>query len=107
MLFLRRPGPKPVIVRQYGRDSLLIWANLLLAPLFAALGMRVGLQSEEQIKARIDSDTLALRKRGYVLASIETFELPVIGSRTTSANWYRATFQLLDSPASDATPTAH
>ena len=95
-----------MIVRQYGRDSLLVSANLLLAPLFAALGLRVGLQSEEQIRAKIDSDTVALRKRGYVLASLETFALPVIGSRDTNASWYRATFQLLDSPASDATPTS-
>lgn len=36
-----RDAPRQV-EREYGRDSLLVWANLLLAPLFAALGLRLG-----------------------------------------------------------------
>ena len=50
-------APGRVIVREYGRDSLLVWGNVLLAPLFSALGLRVGLQSEEQLAARIVADT--------------------------------------------------
>lgn len=90
--------PARVVVREYGRDSVLVWANLLMAPLFAALGLRVGLQSEARIQARIEADTAAMCKRGYLVASVETFSLPVIGAPRQAANWYRVTFERLDSP---------
>jgi hypothetical protein len=61
-----------VVVKEYGRDSLLVGVNLLLAPLFALLGMRVGLQSEEKIASRIQSDTDAMRKKGYLVSSVQT-----------------------------------
>ena len=94
MGLLGRPEHKRVIVHEYGRDSLLVWGNLLLAPLFAALGLRVGIQSEEQLAARIEADTTAMRGRGYLVASVQTFSLPVIGARRQTANWYRVTFEL-------------
>jgi hypothetical protein len=99
-----RPGvaePRTVVVREYGRDSLLVWANLLLAPLFAALGLRVGLQSEAQLEARIEADTAAMRKRGYLVASVETFSLPVLWGAAKTASWYRVTFERT-APASKA-----
>lgn len=65
-----------VIVRSYGRDSLLVWANLLLAPPLASLGLRVGLQSEEHLAARIEADAATLGEQGYRVASVETFSLP-------------------------------
>jgi hypothetical protein len=86
--------PKRIIVREYGRDSLLVWANLLLAPLFAALGLRVGIQSEDQLAARIESDAAAMRTQGYLVASTQTFSLPVVGAPRQTANWYRVTFEL-------------
>jgi hypothetical protein len=98
MGLLARPEHAPVIVHEYGRDSLLVWANLLLAPLLAALGLRVGVQSEEQLAAMIEADAAAMRRRGYLVASVQTFSLPVIGARRQTANWYRVTFELA-SPA--------
>ncbi len=86
--------PRRVVVREYGRDSLLVWANLLLAPLFAALGLRVGIQSEEQLAARIEADAVAMRKQGYLVASTQTFSLPVIGAAHRTASWYRVTYEL-------------
>jgi hypothetical protein len=97
---LGRDRAPRVVVKTYGRDSLLVWANVLLAPVFASLGMRVGLQSEERIAARIESDAAAMRRRGYLVASIQTFALPVIGSPAASAHWYRVTFE-----ATGAAPT--
>lgn len=87
-------GPKSIVVREYGRDSLLVSANLLLAPLLVALGLRVGIQSEEQLAARIEADAAAMRKKGYLVASTETFALPVFGAPRHAANWYRVTFEL-------------
>jgi hypothetical protein len=91
------------VVREYGRDSLLVWANLLLAPVFARMGLRVGLQSEERLAARIEADATAMRRRGYLVASVETFLLPVIGSPKAGAHWYRVRYELV-SPADGATP---
>jgi hypothetical protein len=91
---LPRSRPKPVVVRQYGRDSLLVWANILLAPLMTALGLRVGLRSDEQIAERMAEDAAAMRRKGYLVASTETFALPVPGSRDAGARWYRVTYEL-------------
>lgn len=88
-----------VVVREYGRDSVLIWANLLLAPLMAALGLRVGIRSEEQVAAMIEADTASMRKKGYRVASVQTFSLPVIGSSDRTASWYRVTFELASPPS--------
>ncbi len=63
-------------------------------PLFAALGLRVGIQSEEQLAARIEADAAAMRNKGYLVASTQTFSLPVIGAPRQTANWYRVTFEL-------------
>lgn len=90
---LTRPDGGRVVVREYGRDSLLVWANLLLAPLFAALGLRVGLQSDEQLRARIQADATAMRRRGYLVTSTEVRSLPVIGRPTSAATWYRVTYE--------------
>ncbi len=97
-----RSTTERVVVKDYGRDSLLVWVNLLLAPLLALLGVRVGLQSEERIAARIQSDTAAMRKRGYLVASVQTFSLPVVGSSDATANWYRVTFELAAAQSRDA-----
>jgi hypothetical protein len=91
-------APERRVVRDYGRDSLLVWANLLLAPLFGLLGIRVGLQSEERLAARIASDTAAMRKKGYLVASVERFSLPVMGAPGTTASWYRVTYELAAQP---------
>ncbi len=98
---LLRRSPRALVVREYGRDSLLVWANLLLAPLFAALGLRVGLQSEEQLAARIEADTAAMRRRGYLVKSVETLTLLGIAGRTTGARWYRVTFERGAAPSPD------
>ena len=97
---LGRPESGRVIVREYGRDSLLVWANLLLAPLFAALGLRVGIQTEAQIAAMIEADAAEMRKRGSLVASVQTFSLPVLGARRQTANWYRVTFESSAPPRS-------
>jgi hypothetical protein len=102
----RRTGvPPPTVVRDYGRDSLLVWTNLLLGPLFARLGLRIGLRSEDALIARIEADATAMRGRGYFVVSTETFALPVIGFPDVSARWYRITYELAGAPTSEG-PTA-
>lgn len=82
-----------MIVRSYGRDSLLLWANFLFAPLLAAFGRRVGLQSEEQLAARMQDDAAKFRKQGYLVASVERFALPGLTRADASATWYRVTYE--------------
>ncbi len=98
--------PKAVVVREYGRDSLLVWANVLLAPVFAALGLRIGLRSEEQLAERMQADAAVMRKKGYLVGSVETLSLPVIGAREQQASWYRVRYELAapasERPASDS-----
>lgn len=92
--------PARTVVREYGRDSLLVWANLLLAPLFAALGLRVGAQSEERLAARIEADAASMRRKGYLVAATEKLSLPVIGDPRHAASWYRVTYELASTPPS-------
>ena len=91
---LGRSGPELVIVREYGRDSLLVWVNVLLAPVLAALGRRVGLQSEERLVARIEADATEMRKRGYFVTKTERFALPLTAAPQFEAQWYRVTYEL-------------
>jgi hypothetical protein len=53
-----------------------------------------GEQSEERLAAKIEADAAAMRSRGYLVASTQTFSLPVIGAPSQTANWYRVTFEL-------------
>ena len=73
-------------------------ANLLLAPIFARLGFRVGVRSEEQLRAKIEADSTAMRRRGYFVASIQSFSLPVIGAAPQVAYWYRVTYEVSSPP---------
>ena len=97
---LRRPAAQPEhIVREYGRDALLVWANILIAPPLARLGLRVGLRSEEQLAARMESDATAMRRRGYLVAKVETFSLPVVGAAPgDAASRYRVTYERSTTP---------
>lgn len=80
-------------MRTYGRDSLLVGANLLVAPLLASLGLRVGLQSDERPRAKMEAEAASLRKQGYLVASVETFVLRGIGRSDAGPQWYRVTYE--------------
>ena len=42
-----------------------------------------------------------MRQKGYLVSSVETFSLPVIGSSVASATWYRVTFELTAAASRD------
>ena len=99
----RRTRAAPArVVRTYGRDSLLVWANVLVAPLVAVLGLRVGLRSEEQLAARIEADAAAMRRQGYLVAAVERRSLPVLGGPRDGAWWYRVTYERAVPPSEPA-----
>jgi hypothetical protein len=89
---------KPVVTRSYGRDSLLLAVNPVLAGIAAALGLRVGLKSAAQVEADMERDAKAMRKRGYAVDRAEEFHAPVAALPTASATWYRVTYRRIDPP---------
>ncbi len=88
--------PKRTIVKDYGRDTFLVAANLLIAPVVAALGLRVGLWSEADVRDRMEKDSLRMAERGYRVASADRLAVPWLarlgwGDR---ASFYRVTYEL-------------
>ena len=61
------------------------------------------MHSDEQPAARIEADAAAMRKKGYLVTSTQTFSLPVISAPRQTASWYRVTFEL----ATPEGPLAH
>jgi len=100
------PEPPETVVRTYGRDSLLVWANLLLAPILAALGLRVGLSSHERLAARMEADAAAMRKAGYLVGTVDEFSLPGLAGADAGAHWYRVTYER-QRPGTATAPDAH
>jgi hypothetical protein len=93
--------PKRTIVKDYGRDTFLVAANLLLAPVVAALGLRVGLLSEADVRDRMERDSLRMAERGYRVAAADRLAVPWLarlglGDRTS---FYRVTYELAATPA--------
>ena len=42
-----------------------------------------------------------MRKRGYLVSSVETLTLPGLAGRNTDAHWYRITFERVAPPTPD------
>ena len=42
---------------------------------------------------RDEADAAAMRNKGYLVGSTQTFSLRVIGAPRRRANWYRVTFE--------------
>jgi len=56
------------------------------------------------VAARMEWDTAEMRKRGYLVASVETFTLPGLMGPATAAHWYRITFETASSSSRRAEP---
>ncbi len=92
-----------VVVRSYGRDSLLGLVNPLLALIVRTFGLQLRLSSEDHVLREMERDQVAMIRGGYRIAASERFEIPPFG-----ITWYRVTYELVDPPgrpASDQPPT--
>jgi len=94
--FLGIGARKQRVVRTYGRDSLLVWVNPVLSAIEALLGLRVGLRSDAEIRARMQDDVLDMERRGYRVVTADELELPVLLAPGKRANYYRVTYELDD-----------
>jgi hypothetical protein len=80
---------RPVIVKQYGRGSLLGYLSLPLALLMAAAGMRGWQQSA--LRA-MEDDAVEMAKEGYRVAATDEYGWPAFG-----ITWYKVTYEKLAS----------
>ncbi len=96
MGLFKRAEPQRTLVKYYGRDTLLMSANLLLAPLMSAFGLRPGLRSEADVLDRMEKDALRMADAGYEVASIDRFVVQWLARLGfgDKASYYRATYRL-------------
>jgi hypothetical protein len=85
--------PRRVVVRTYGRDSLVGLLNPLLTLMVRYFGMQLRFRSEEQVALEMERDAVAMIRRGYRVASSEQFEMQPLG-----IVWHRVTYELAESP---------
>ena len=83
--------PRRVVVRTYGRDSLVGLLNPLLALMVRAFGMQLRFRSEDQVRLEMERDAIAMIRRGYRVASSEQFEMQPFG-----IVWHRVTYELVE-----------
>jgi len=86
-------GPRPLVVRTYGRDSLIGLLSPLLALMVRAFGLQLRLSSEDQVRLEMERDAVAMTRKGYRVASSEQFEIQPLG-----IVWYRVTYALTEPP---------
>jgi hypothetical protein len=94
MNLFRRSRPQQV-VRSYGRDSLLVLLNPIIAALQATVGLRVGLRSDAEVLQEMELDAQKMQQRGYRVASADQHDLPVLGPPGRKATYYRVTYELV------------
>jgi hypothetical protein len=87
---------KKCVVKAYGRDSLLVWLNPLVAALESSLGLRIGWRSDAEVLDRMQKDVSAMEGRGYRVVASEQIELPVFLAPKVRASYYRVTYELSD-----------
>jgi hypothetical protein len=86
-------SPRRLVVRTYGRDSLIGLLSPLLALVVRAFGMQLRLNSEDQVRLEMEQDAVAMTRKGYRVASSEQFEIQPLG-----IVWHRVTYELPESP---------
>ena len=96
VLLLGLGEPPALVVRSYGRDSLLLWLSPLLALVQSMLGLRIGLRSRAEVLERMERDVLAMQARGYRVAESTELELPVFLAPGLKATYFRVTYRRAD-----------
>lgn len=84
-----------VVVKEYGRDSILFAAiNPLMTSLMVnVLGMKSPSGSADRIALAMENDAVKMAQRGYRIVSTHEYEQPRLG-----VSYYKVTYELVDSP---------
>jgi hypothetical protein len=83
-----RGNPEDIVVKTYGRGSLLGLLSLPLAFFMASLGMN-GWQ--ESAVRDMEDDAVAMARRGYRVVASGEYGIPRLG-----ITYYKVTYQLVD-----------
>jgi hypothetical protein len=91
---LFRRSRSRLVIKTFGRDSLLVWLNPFLSALQAAVGFRIGFRSDADLLQKMEEDALDMAKDGYRVVSTDRYDLPLLGIPTQTAYYYRVTYEL-------------
>ena len=82
-----------VVVKQYGRDSILFAAvnPVMTAILVGMLGMKGPLQSDERIALAMEKDAASMARQGYRIVSTREYRMPLFG-----VTYQKMTYELAD-----------
>jgi len=85
-----KSAPRRIVVKTYGRGSLLG----LLGPIFAFLMASRGMNGWQQSAARdMERDAAEMTRRGYRIASSQEYGIPLLG-----ITYQKVTYELVDPP---------
>jgi hypothetical protein len=93
---LFRRTRRRLVVKTFGRDSLLVWLNPFISALQAAMGLRIGIRSDAELLQRMDEDAMEMAKEGYRVVSADRYDLPLLGIANRNAYYYRVTYELTE-----------
>jgi hypothetical protein len=89
---MRQRAPERIVVKEYGRDSILFAAvNPVMSAIMVSLGLNARMQSEERLALRIERDAVAMRQRGYRIASTHEYRVPLFG-----VTYRKVTYELIE-----------
>jgi hypothetical protein len=89
----RKPKAGHIVVKSYGRDSLIALVNPLLTLMARAFGFQLRLKSEDQVALEMERDAVGMWRQGYRIVSNEQYEIAPFG-----AVWHKVTYELVGPP---------
>jgi len=81
-------GPKPIVVKTYGRGSLLGLLSFPFAFLMASRGMN---RWQESAARDMEDDAVAMARQGYRVVASGEYAIPLLGIA-----YYTVTYQLVE-----------
>ncbi len=89
-----KPRPKPVVVKEYGRDSFLGLINPIMT-FFVLSGRNMNARTvyQDRLLEKMEKDATAMAKLGYRIASTREYERPALG-----ITYFKVTYELVGPP---------
>ncbi len=101
MRFLRKTQPKRIVVKQYGRDSMLGLASPIASFfLLGGQGVKGELASQARVVEHMEKDAVEMAKQGYRIVSTREYEHPAFGVR-----YLKVTYELVGPPQAATPPS--
>lgn len=92
-----KPKPKPVVVKEYGRDNFLGLINPIMT-FFVLSGRNTNARTvyQDRLLEKMEKDAVAMARLGYRIASTREYERPALGIA-----YYKVTYEPVDPPPLD------